>query len=71
MASIQCCKGMKDEIKVSRRHAACEGVNIMEMINEVFFSMEILNWIYLSQNKKHGNQSSDSIHGTEFYQLNN
>ena len=33
MASIQCCKGMQDEIKVNHRQAACEGVNVMEMIN--------------------------------------
>jgi len=37
MTSIQCRKGMKDEIKVNRQQAACESVNIMEMINEVFF----------------------------------
>jgi hypothetical protein len=62
---------MKDEIKVNRRQAACQGLNIMEMIKEVFFSMKILNWIYLAQNRKHGNQSSCSINGTEFYQLKN
>jgi len=44
MTSIQCRKGMKDEIKVNRQQAACESVNIMEMINEVFFFL----WKFLT-----------------------